>query len=239
MRVAVVTGGSRGIGRAFVVEAAQRGYAVVFSYHSRHEDAEQTLSAASAHGPSIKAVQGDLTEQATRERLIGAARDCGDISLLINNAGLTLSGPLESLDLSTWNYGLALNLTAPMALSQALATDLTTHRGAVVNVSSTGGLIGSVHSLVYGASKAGLIGLTKTLARMLAPHVRVNSLCPGPIDTELLAGVTDAQMAEILDGTPLKRLGQPEEIARAGMDLSEWKYCTGQTIVVDGGRVMV
>jgi len=239
MRVAVITGGSRGIGRAFVVEAARRGYAVVFSFHSRHEDAEETVSAASVQDRPVTAIQGDLTESVTRERLIDAARDRGDVSLLVNNAGLTLSGSLEALELSTWNYGIALNLTAPMALSQALAADLTAHRGAIVNIASTGGIIGSVHSLVYGASKAGMIGLTKTLARMLAPHVRVNSLCPGPIDTELLGGVTDAQLAGILDGTPLARLGRPEEIACAGMDLSEWEYCTGQTIVVDGGRVMV
>ena len=238
MPVAVITGGSRGIGRAFVLEAAARGYTVVFSYLSRRDDAEETLRLARSRDASVTAVQGDLSDPRAWADLVAAAREHGEVSLLVNNAGVTLSGPLHEVSLETWNRGLALNLTAPMWLSKELSTDIGAHNGAILNVASTGGVIGSVHSVIYGASKAGLIGLTKTLARMLAPHVRVNSLCPGPIATELLSGVTDEQLAGILAGTPMARLGTPEETASAGMDVCGWSYCTGQTIVVDGGRVM-
>jgi 3-oxoacyl-[acyl-carrier protein] reductase len=158
--------------------------------------------------------------------------------VVVNNAGLTLSRPLAEVQLDDWERGLAVNLTAPMWLTLKLVEPLRASGGAVLNVASTGGVIGSMHSLVYGASKAGLIGLSKTLARMLAPDVRVNAICPGPIATDLLDGIEDDTMAAIVGSTPLGRLGTPAEIAKAGMDICEWEYCTGQTIVVDGGRVM-
>jgi 3-oxoacyl-[acyl-carrier protein] reductase len=236
--VAVVTGGSRGIGRAFVQEAAARGYFVVVSYASNHVEAEAAVKEAQAAGTDAVAVAGDLADPAAVERVADVAMGAGPVAVVVNNAGLTLSRPLAEVQLDDWERGLAVNLTAPMWLTLKLVEPLRASGGAVLNVASTGGVIGSMHSLVYGASKAGLIGLSKTLARMLAPDVRVNAICPGPIATDLLDGIEDDTMAAIVGSTPLGRLGTPAEIAKAGMDICEWEYCTGQTIVVDGGRVM-
>lgn len=233
--VAVVTGGSRGIGRAIAVEAAARGYDVVIACRKA---AEATRAEVVGLGRRGHVVVGDLAELAAVEDLAETARRFGPVHLLVNNAGVTNSGSLDDLDIGRWNETIALNLTAPAWLSRCLAPDLRDNSGSIVNIASTGGVIGSVHSLPYGSSKAGLIGLGKTLARMLAPHVRVNTVCPGPIDTDLLDGITEAQMAEIVGATPLARLGRVGEIGRAVLDISEWTYCTGQTIVVDGGRVM-
>lgn len=236
--VAVVTGGSRGIGRAFVREAARRGFFVVVGFASNAGQARDAVEEARAEGSDAVVFGGDLTDRTVIEELAGVARASGPVHLVVNNAGLTHSVPLAALDPSTWQAGVDLNLGAPLWLTLDLLPDLRANRGSVLNIASTGGIIGSTHSVVYGATKAGLLGLTKTLARMLAPDVRVNAICPGPIATDLLDGIAEATMAEILAGTPIGRLGTPDEIAVAGMDIAGWTYCTGQTIVVDGGRVM-
>lgn len=180
----------------------------------------------------------DLADVEALDALARAARDLGPVTLLVNNAGRTHSSSLAQMSYDGWQHSLALNLTAPVWLSRLLAPDLATHRGAIINVGSTGGIVGSVHSLPYAATRAGLLGVTKTLARMLAPDVRVNLVAPGITDTDLLAGITDAQREEIVSGQPLRRIGTAEEAARAVMDVAGWTYATGQTVVVDGGRVM-
>src|SRR6266576_2447787 len=136
--LAVVTGGSRGIGRAFVLEATRRGYDVVFSYRSREADADETVELATALGGEAKSVRADLEEFA-----------------------------LEALTRAAWERSVAINLTAPTFLAKELKADLVSQRGAILNVSSDGGVAGSLHGAPYGATKAGLIGLTKTLAREL------------------------------------------------------------------------
>lgn len=236
--VALVTGASRGIGRSIALEAAARGYDVVVAYGSRSADAEQVTSAIVSQGRRAVAVGGDLRATDDVEHLAQAALDFGPVSLLVNNAGVTLSCPLDELKISDWQDAIALNLTAPAWLAKLLAPALRAQQGAIVNVASSGGLIGSTHSLAYGSSKAGMLGLTKTLARMLAPDVTVNALCPGMAATELLDGITPEQFSDILAGTPSGRIATPEEIAQAVLDIAAWRYCTGQSIVIDGGRVM-
>jgi 3-oxoacyl-[acyl-carrier protein] reductase len=236
--VAVVTGASRGIGRAVVIEAAMRGYDVVVAYGTRSDAANEVVDAVHDIGRRGVAVAADLRDSDQVEALANAARDFGRIELLVNNAGVTNSCALEDLTLSDWNDALALNLTAPAWLSKQLSKDLREHEGAIVNVASSGGLVGSTHSLAYAASKAGVLGLTKTLARMLAPDVCVNAVCPGMVETELLDGITPEQFEGILAGTPAGRIASPEEIAVAVLDVAGWRYCTGQSIVIDGGRVM-
>lgn len=236
--VALVTGASRGIGRSIALEAAARGYDVVVAYGSRSADAAQVTSAIVSQGRRAVAVGGDLRATDDVEYLAQAALDFGPVSLLVNNAGVTLSCPLDELKISDWQDAIALNLTAPAWLAKLLAPALRARQGAIVNVASSGGLIGSTHSLAYGSSKAGMLGLTKTLARMLAPDVTVNALCPGMAATELLDGISPAQFSDILAGTPSGRIATPEEIAQAVLDVAAWRYCTGQSIVIDGGRVM-
>ncbi|RNL62495.1 SDR family oxidoreductase [Nocardioides marmoriginsengisoli] len=238
--VALVTGGSRGIGRAVVAEAARRGYTVVFSHRGRADDVAATVAAAEAAraGSRVVGVVASMEDRADLDRLAEAARAEGEVHLLITCAGFLVNTPLADVTDEHWWASLDVHVTAPMLLARALAPDLARVNGAIVNVSSDGGVAGSVHGTPYGTSKAATIGLGHTLARELAPHVRVNTLAPGPIATDMWAAVPESSRRAVEDATPLGRVGTPEEIARAALDLGSWTYVTGQTLVVNGGRVM-
>ena len=237
--VAVVTGGSRGIGRAFVLEAARRGHPVVFSYRSRKAEAESTVQSVRELGGRAKAVQADLVDFDDIAKLARAARTEGPVGLLVNNAGLGEEFTLEQMTREDWERSIAVNLTAPTFLAKELHEDLVAQRGAIMNVSSDGGVAGSLHGAPYGATKAGLIGLTKTLARELAPHVRCNAIAPGPVATEMWFSVREEVQRQVVDREiPLKRIAQPEDIARAGLDISSWPDATGIVVVLDGGRIL-
>jgi 3-oxoacyl-[acyl-carrier protein] reductase len=237
--IAVVTGGSRGIGGAFVLEAARRGYRVVFSYRSRKEDADRMVAEAAELGGEAIAVQADLERFEDVGRLAESARAQGRIALLVNNAGLGEEFTLETMERSDWERVLAVNLTAPTFLTKELRADLVEARGSILNVSSDGGVAGSLHGAPYGATKAGLIGLTKTVARELAPHVRCNAIAPGPVATEMWFSVDPETQRQVTEREVLlQRIAQPEDIARAGLDVASWPDATGIVVVLDGGRIM-
>ena len=237
--LAVVTGGSRGIGRAFVLEATRRGFDVVFSYRNRDADAAQTVELAAQLGGQAVSVRADLERFEELQTVVGAARGKGSVSLLVNNAGIGEEFTLEELTRVGWERSIAVNLTAPTFLAKALRADLIAQRGAIPNVSSDGGVPGSLHGAPYGATKAGLIGLTKTLARELAPHVRCNAIAPGPVATEMWFAIDPAVQAQVMEREmPLKRIAQPEDIARAGLDISSWPDASGIVVLLDGGRIM-
>lgn len=236
--VAVVTGGSRGIGRAFVLESVSRGFAVVFSHRGRGTDAEDTVRAAEERGGTAVGVVADITTDEGIEAVRVAATSLGRVELLVNNAGILAHGALDEMTDDTFNAAFAIHATAPMKLTRALRADLAASRGAVVNLSSTGGVVGSVHGVAYGASKAATVGLTKTLARELAPEIRVNAVAPGPVATDMYAAIPAEEQRAVEDETPLRRIAAPHEIARIGLDISAWPNVTGQVVVSDGGRVM-
>jgi len=237
--LAVVTGGSRGIGRAFVLEATRRGFDVVFSYRNRDADAAQTVELAAELGGRAVSVRADLERFEELQTVVGAARGKGSASLLVNNAGIGEEFTLEELTRVGWERSIAVNLTAPTFLAKELRADLIAQRGAILNVSSDGGVAGSLHGAPYGATKAGLIGLTKTLARELAPHVRCNAIAPGPVATEMWFAIDPAVQAQVMEREmPLKRIAQPEDIARAGLDISSWPDASGIVVLLDGGRIM-
>jgi 3-oxoacyl-[acyl-carrier protein] reductase len=237
--LAVVTGGSRGIGRAFVVEASRRGYDVVFSYRSRQADADETVKLAAALGAEAQSVKADLEDFDEVRSLAAAARARGRVSLLVNNAGIGEEFTLEQLTREAWERSVAINLTAPTFLAKELKQDLVASHGAILNVSSDGGVAGSLHGAPYGATKAGLIGLTKTLARELAPDVRCNAIAPGPVATEMWFAIDPAVQEQVMEREmPLKRIAQPEDIARAGLDISSWPDASGIVVLLDGGRIM-
>ncbi len=237
--LAVVTGGSRGIGRAFVLEAARRGYDVVFSYRSREAEAARTIELAAAFGGKIESVCADLEDFEGVRTVASAARAKGHASLLVNNAGIGEEFTLEELTRAGWERSVAINLTAPTFLAKELKADLVSQRGAILNVSSDGGVAGSLHGAPYGATKAGLIGLTKTLARELAPHVRCNAIAPGPVATEMWFAIDPAVQERVMQREmPLQRIAQPEDIARAGLDISSWPDASGIVVLLDGGRIM-
>lgn len=235
-RVAVVTGGSRGIGRAFVIEAAKRGYTVAFTHRGRKDDAAQTIKEA---GPNA---HGFLVDLVSEEAVAGFAKqvlELGPVGLLINNAGVGLEGKINELDPEAWRTSFTVHVDAPMWLSKHLIDSLRTTKGAILNISSTGGVVGSLHGVAYGASKSAVIGLAKTMAREFAPDVRVNALAPGGVATDMYRELPEDQRIQNEAETPLNRIPEPAEIARVGLDVCHWPNVTGQTIVADGGRVML
>jgi 3-oxoacyl-[acyl-carrier protein] reductase len=237
--VAVVTGGSRGIGAAFVLEAVRRGYRVVFSYRARRVDADHVIAQAAALGGEALAVQADLTRFEAVADVAEAARSAGQVALLVNNAGLGEEFTLETMGREDWERILAVNLTAPTFLTKELRDHLVGARGSILNVSSDGGVAGSLHGPPYGATKAGLIGLTKTIARELAPHVRCNAIAPGPVATEMWFSVDPETQRQVTEREVLlRRVAQPADIARAGLDVASWPDATGIVVVLDGGRIM-
>ncbi len=237
--LAVVSGGSRGIGRAFVLEAVRRGYQVVFCFRTREDDADQTMKAAAELGGAAVGVRADLQRFEGVEALAEAAHAHGQVALLVNNAGIGEEFTLEQLTREAWERSVAINLTAPTFLAKEFKADLIASRGAILNVSSDGGVAGSLHGAPYGATKAGLIGLTKTLARELAPHVRVNAIAPGPVATEMWYAIDPAVQEQVMEREmPLKRIAQPEDIARAGLDIASWPDASGIVVLLDGGRIM-
>ncbi len=236
-RSALVTGGSRGIGRAVVVEAVRRGYDVLFSYRDK-ESARETLKVARAVGRRVEAVP---TEMADRESVLNLAREAARwpaLSLLVNNAGVVLGGPIRSVTDDQWDASFEINVSAPFLLSRELAEMLGRHEGSIVNVSSNGGVAGSALGAPYGTAKAALIGLTMTLAKELAPEVRVNAIAPGSVATDLYDTISPDVRRNFEAAIPLRRVGTAEEIGRATLDIAEWTYATGTTVVVDGGVVM-
>jgi 3-oxoacyl-[acyl-carrier protein] reductase len=237
--VAVVTGGSRGIGAAFVLEAVRRGYRAVFTYRSRRADAERVVTEAAALGGEAIPLQADLVEFDAVASVVAAARQAGPVALLVNNAGLGEEFTLETMSREDWERSLAVNLTAPTFLTKGLRDELVASRGSILNVSSDGGVAGSLHGAPYGATKAGLIGLTKTVARELAPHVRCNAIAPGPVSTEMWFSVDPETQRQVTEREVLlKRIATPGDIARAGLDIASWPDATGIVVVLDGGRIM-
>ena len=237
--VALVTGGSRGIGGAFVLEAVRRGFKVVFTYRSRKDDADRTVAAARELGGEAIPFAADLVDFDAIGEVAAAARAAGPVALLVNNAGLGEEFTLQTMGREDWDRVLMVNLTAPTFLIKALRDDLVANRGSIVNVSSDGGVAGSLHGAPYGATKAGLIGLPKTIARELAPDVRCNAIAPGPVATEMWYAVDPETQKQVTEREVLlRRVAQPDDIARAGLDLASWPDATGLVVVLDGGRIM-
>lgn len=235
--MAVVTGGSRGIGRAFVCEAASRGYDVVFTHRGSGLPAAQ-LSGETMAGRDVVGVHADVVNPDDIRSVAKVAEGLGPVRILINNAGMMAHGTLAEQSDEGWNTSMAVHVTAPLLFTRALLESLKANGGCVLNVSSTGGVVGSLHGAAYGASKAAVLGLTKSMARELAPHVRVNAIAPGPIATDLYASLPEDERTAVEAETPLRRVGAPEEMALVGLDLCHWGYATGITVIADGGRVM-
>jgi 3-oxoacyl-[acyl-carrier protein] reductase len=234
----VVTGGSRGIGRAFVTEAARRGHDVFFTHRGRGDDAETTIVEASVHGTRVTGLEVDLLDTGALFGFAATVLAAGPVQVLVNNAGTMAHGTLDETTHEGWHRSFAVHVTAPMILAREFASSLAATSGAILNVSSTGGVVGSVHGASYGASKAAVVGLSKSLARELAPDVRVNTLAPGPVGTDMYAELPEDERLAVESETPLGRVGTPQEMASAGLDLCGWTYATGQTLIADGGRVM-
>lgn len=235
MKTALVTGGSRGIGRAIVTRFAKENWRVAFGYHSSQEAAR-----ALADETGTIALPGDLADERQAERFLAEAiQQLCHVDALIINAGVSYTGLLTDMDTAQWDHLMHTNLRAAFLCARAVLPHMQRQgAGSIVMVSSIWGLRGAACEAAYSASKAGLIGLCQALAREAGPcGIRVNALAPGVIDTDMLSGYTPDELNELRRATPLGRLGTPQDVAAAAYFLcsGEASFITGQVLAVDGG----
>ena len=231
---ALVTGASRGIGRAIAAELARAGASVVIGYRSGKDEAETLATEIGA-----RAIQADVSDAEDARRLV---EEAGDLDILVNNAGLTRDGLLARMSDEDWRTVIETNLSSVFYTCRAVTRPMMKKRsGAIVNVSSIVGVHGNWGQTNYAASKAGIIGFTKSLARELGSrNVRANVVAPGYVKTQLTDVLPEEATAAMLQNTPLGRLGEPEDVAGAVRFLcsDEASYITGDVILVDGGLGM-
>lgn len=244
-RVALVTGSATGIGRACAVRLARLGFDVVVNYTRSQAEAQETAEQVEAAGRRALLIACDVSDdQAVRSMLGRIESTFGRLDVLVNNAGTTHfvdHADLDGMTEEKWDRILAVNLKGPFFCIRAAAALLRAgDGGAIVNVTSVAGLSGQGSSIAYCASKGALNTLTKSLARALAPQIRVNAVCPGPVDTRWLRSVmTEEQLYARTAEYPLPRPAQPDDIADAVVYLATGtSLTTGQLLVVDGGRTM-
>ncbi len=242
-QVTVVTGAGRGIGHAIAVRLAKEG-ARVASVSRTEANAQKTADEINtARADAAKAYAVDVADQAAVQKAAEQIfADFGRVDILVNNAGVTRDGLSMRMSMDDWDTVLNTNLKGAFNFTQAVMRPMIKQRsGRIINISSIAGLIGNAGQANYAASKAGLIGLTKTLARELASRgITVNAVAPGLIETDMTTVLSEEIRQNILKNVPLGKLGEPEDIAGAVAYLAsaEAKYITGQVLTVDGGMVM-
>jgi 3-oxoacyl-[acyl-carrier protein] reductase len=243
-KVALVTGGSRGIGRAIALEFAARGAAVVVNYNKSPESAEEVVRQIQASAGKAAAYQADVSDFKQAEGLVKFAIDTfGDLSILVNNAGITRDQLIMMMPEADWDAVINTNLKSTFNCSKIAVKHMMRKRvGRIINIASVAGQMGNPGQTNYSASKAGQIGFTKALAREVAArNITVNAIAPGFVDTEILDGMTPEILEAALKMVPLGRKGKPEEIAFAAAFLAsdEAAYITGQVLGIDGGMAMM
>lgn len=242
-RTAIVTGGSRGIGRSIALELGKRGANLVVNYVHSAEAAEEVVKELKSFGREALAVQADVSNYDQAETLIKAAVDKFEkIDILVNNAGITRDKLIMMMGEEDWDEVLDINLKGTFNCAKAAVKRMMRKRyGRIINITSISGQIGNAGQTNYSASKAGQIGFTKALAREVAPrNITVNAIAAGYVETDIWEGVPDEIRDNFLDIIPLKRKGEPKDIAFAVAFLAsdEAGYITGQTLAVDGGMAM-
>lgn len=235
-RVALVTGAGRRVGRAIALGLAAKGMRVAVHYHASLEEAEESVRLARAAGATDAwSVAADLRDHAAITRLVdGVAQRGGALDVLVNSAAEMRRTPFDSVTPAEWDDIMSLNMRSPFFCSQAAARHMAASGGVIVNIADLAALETWPDYIPHGISKAGVMQMTRALARKLAPRIRVNAVVPGAV---LLPEHWTAEDADnLIRTTPLRRLGSPEDVARAVVYLLEADYVTGDAVVVDGGR---
>lgn len=240
-QVAVITGAAKRIGRSIAMRLTAEGAAVVVNYETSKTDAEEAVRQIAASGGRAKAVQADVTQRAEVQKLMAATeREFGRIDILVNNAGMFFPAKFAELTEEQWDRIMNVNLKSQYLCAQEAAPIMKKQgRGRIVNLASLGGLLAWPAYTHYCVSKAGVIMLTRCLARALAPEILVNSVAPGTIEFPGDEVKQAEHMKDYIERVPLHRTGRGEDIADAVAYLVKSDFVTGQTIAVDGGRTLV
>ena len=242
-KTAIVTGGSRGIGRAIALRLAEEGANVAVIYAGNTAAAEETQKAIAAQGGQSIAIQCDVAnEEAVTAMVKQVKEQFGSVDILVNNAGITRDGLLMRMKTADWQAVLDTNLTGTFFCTKAVTKLMMKQRsGAIVNLTAVVGLTGNAGQANYAAAKSGIIGFTKSVAKELASRgIRANAVAPGYIDTDMTAVLSDTVKEEMIKAIPMGRIAQPQEVANAVLFLVSdcSSYITGQVLNVDGGVVM-
>lgn len=243
-RTVLVTGGSRGIGRACCQRLARAGARVAVNYHSREDHALETARLVAAAGAQAMTVQANVIDEKSVAEMVAKVNDTlGPIDMLVNNAGIFEYVTPETTTLDHWRRTIEVNLTGPYIVTWAVKDQMIARSfGRIVNMSSISGLRSRPYGIAYSASKAGVIGFTRSASEALISHnIRVNAVAPGLIETEIIDDVDQPTIDRIVEQTPMKRIGQPDEIADVVHFLlsDASRFMVGQTLVACGGRVML
>ncbi|GDY08302.1 MAG: SDR family oxidoreductase [Planctomycetota bacterium] len=243
-KTVLVTGGSRGIGRAAALRLGSDGARVGVNYVTRRDKADEVVREIAAAGGSAVAVQGDVTSAEDVQRMVAETRAAfGPIGMLVHSAGLSILEKAEDVTFETWRRVMSVNLDGTFHVVYALKEEMIARKfGRIVLLSSIAALRERKNQVHYSAAKAGVIAMARCLAEAWAEHnIRINTICPGLIETEMGQLITGAAKKYVIDNTPMHRLGAPEEIAASIRFLlsDESSFITGQSLVVSGGRVML
>lgn len=242
-KAALVTGGSRGIGRAIAVALAEGGARVALTYRQAKAEAEIVVNEIKKKGTDGIAVQSDAAVHAeARDIVEKIVAQFGRLDILVNNAGITRDGLLIRMSEEDWDAVIATNLKSVFNFCKAACRQMMSQKsGKIINISSVAGIVGNAGQTNYSASKAGMIGFTKSLAKELGSrNIQVNAIAPGYIETDMTGKLSEEQRKLLLDNVPLKRMGNSKDIAGVVKFLasSDADYITGQVICVDGGMIM-
>jgi len=239
-KVALITGAGRGIGRSIALEFAREGADVIINYNKSEKEAKEVVKEVEKIGSKAIAIKADVSKRNEIEKMIETSlKEFKRIDILVNNAGIISVAQLQDLTEEDWDRLMDINLKGVFLCSKFVSKIMTKQKsGKIINISSIyGSVFGGQYVMHYCVSKAGVANLTKSLAQGLAPYIQVNSISPGNIDTEMTRRAGDDFIKKVIEKTPLKRLGKPEEIAKSAVFLAsnDSDFITGQNIVVDGG----
>ena len=240
MKTAIITGASRGIGKAIATLLAQNDYNVVINYNHSEDQAKALVDELTAQGLSAVCYKADVSDEAQAEALVRFTLDrWSKVDLLVNNAGVSASGLLIDTPIEQINDIIAVNLTGTIVMTQKVAKGMLSNRsGNIINISSIWGEIGGSCEAVYSATKGGVIAFSKAMAKELGyNNIRVNCIAPGIIDTDMNARLSTSDVQNIIDDIPCQRIGRAEDIAKAVLWLAsdEASYINGQVLSINGG----